>query len=122
MILVIGGAGQGKLDYVLGKTGLGPEDVARDPVSARTKPIFDGLAQWIRAHPDGDLDDLLEVNPEVIVLCDEVGCGVVPVDPAERAWREAVGRLCCALAERARGVERVFCGLGMVLKGEDIWN
>lgn len=122
MILVIGGAGQGKLDYVLGKTGLGPEDVARDPVSARTKPIFDGLAQWVRAHPDGDLDGLLEVNPEVIVLCDEVGCGVVPVEPAQRTRREAVGRLCCRLAARAERVERIFCGLPMVLKGEGPWN
>ena len=122
MILVIGGAGQGKLDYVLGKTGLGPEDVARDPVSARTKPIFDGLAQWVRAHPDGDLDGLLEVNPEVIVLCDEVGCGVVPVDPAQRKRREQVGRLCCRLAKRAERVERIFCGLPMVLKGEGPWN
>ena len=122
MILLIGGAGQGKLAYALEKTGLGEADVARDPVSARTRPIFAGLETWVRAHPGAGLGDLLEVNPDVVILCDEVGCGVVPVDPSERAWREEVGRLCCALAERARGVERVFCGLGMVLKGEDIWN
>lgn len=29
MILIIGGAGQGKLDYVLQKTGYGPAQVAR---------------------------------------------------------------------------------------------
>ena len=110
MILIVGGAKQGKLDYVLKKTGLGPEDVARNPESARNNPIFDGLAQCVRAHPD------------VIILCDEVGCGVVPVDPAERAWREAVGRLCCVLAERAERVERIYCGLSMVLKGEGTWN
>lgn len=118
MILIIGGAGQGKLDYVLQKTGYGPAQVARTPEEARTRPVFAGLEDW----PELDEAALLEANPDVILICDEVGCGVVPVDPAERAWREAVGRLCCALAERARGVERVFCGLGMVLKGEDIWN
>lgn len=37
-------------------------------------------------------------HPETIYLCDEVGCGVVPVDPGQRAWREAVGRCCVALA------------------------
>ena len=31
MILIIGGAGQGKLDYVLQKTGYGPAQVARTP-------------------------------------------------------------------------------------------
>ena len=61
-------------------------------------------------------------NPSAIVTCDEVGCGVVPVEPAQRARREAVGRLCCRLAERAERVERIFCGLPMVLKGEGPWN
>ena len=36
MILIIGGAGQGKLDYVLQKTGNGPAQVARTPEEART--------------------------------------------------------------------------------------
>ena len=58
----------------------------------------------------------------MILICDEVGCGVVPVEPAQRARREAVGRLCCRLAERAERVERIFCGLPMVLKGEGPWN
>lgn len=122
MILLIGGAGQGKLAYALEKTGLGEADVARDPVSARTRPIFAGLETWVRAHPGAGLGDLLEVNPDVVILCDEVGCGVVPVDPSERAWREEVGRLCCALAQKAGRVERIFCGLGMVLKGEEGWK
>ncbi len=122
MILIVGGMGQGKLDYVLEKTGLGPRDVAHTPEEAMTKPIFDGLADWMREHPGEDLDALWEANPDLIVLCDEVGCGVVPMDRAERDWREAVGRLCCELARRASRVERVFCGLAMVLKGEGAWN
>lgn len=122
MILVIGGAGQGKLDYVLSKTGYGRDDVALDPETARDKPILAHLERWLRDHPEETLDGLLRANPEVIVLCDEVGCGVVPMDRADRQWREAVGRLCCALAQRADRVERVFCGLGMTLKGAGTWN
>lgn len=122
MILVIGGAGQGKLDYVLEKTGCGPDEVAYDPETARTKPIFAGLEGWVRTHPEETLEGLLEANPGIVVLCDEVGCGVVPMDQEERAWREAVGRLCCALAARAGRVERVFCGLSMTLKGEETWK
>ncbi|MDO5132963.1 MAG: cobinamide kinase, partial [Eubacteriales bacterium] len=43
---------------------------------------------------------------------------VVPVDPKERAAREAAGRLACLLAARADVVIRVCCGLPQVLKGE----
>ena len=118
MILIIGGAGQGKLDYVLQKTGYGPAQVARTPEEARTRPVFAGLEDW----PELDEAALLEANPDVILICDEVGCGVVPVEPAQRARREAVGRLRCRLAERAERVERIFCGLPMVLKGEGPWN
>lgn len=118
MILIIGGAGQGKLDYVLQKTGYGPAQVARTPEEARTRPVFAGLEDW----PELDEAALLEANPDVILICDEVGCGVVPVEPAQRARREAVGRLCCRLAEWAERVERIFCGLPMVLKGEGPWN
>ena len=37
-------------------------------------------------------------------------------------WREAVGRLCCALAGRAETVERIFCGIPMTLRGDSGWN
>ena len=118
MILIIGGAAQGKLDYVLQKTGYAPDQVAHTPEEARSKPVFDGLEQW----PHLDEGALLAVNPDLILICDEVGCGVVPVDPAQRAWREDVGRLCCRLAQRAERVERIFCGLPMILKGDKPWN
>ncbi|MEG1072216.1 MAG: bifunctional adenosylcobinamide kinase/adenosylcobinamide-phosphate guanylyltransferase [Oscillospiraceae bacterium] len=122
MILIVGGTGQGKLQYVLKKTGLRLEDVAYNPADAAEKPIFSGLEGWLRTHPEETLERLLARNPGVIILCDEVGCGVVPIAPEERAYRETVGRLCCRLAEQAVGVERVFCGLAMCLKGETIWN
>ena len=112
MTLIIGGAGQGKLDYALEKTGYGPDQVARTPEEARTRPIFAGLEQW----PELDENELLAANPEVILICDEVGCGVVPVDREDRSWREKVGRTCCRLAERASAVYRVTCGLGARLK------
>ena len=118
MILVIGGAGQGKLDYVLQKTGYTPDQVAHTPEEAETRPVFGGLEGW----PDLNEEALLAVNPDIILICDEVGCGVVPVEREQRAWREQVGRLCCRLAARAERVERIFCGLPMVLKGETSWN
>ena len=118
MILIIGGVGQGKLDYVLRRTGYTRAQVAHTPEQAETLPVFYGLERW----PELDEARLLSANPEVILICAEVGCGVVPADPAQRKWREGVGRLCCRLARRASRVERIFCGLPMVLKGEGEWN
>ena len=51
------------------------------------------------------------------VTCDEVGCGVVPLDPEEERYREAVGRLCCALAAEADAVVRVIAGVPQYIKG-----
>ena len=59
---------------------------------------------------------LLERNPGAVVVCDEVGLGVVPLDPFERRWREETGRALCLLAAAAERVERVSCGLGQRLK------
>ena len=53
-----------------------------------------------------------------VVTATEVGGGVVPIDPADRAAREASGRLACLLAVRADCVVQMFCGLPTVLKGE----
>ena len=59
-----------------------------------------------------------ELSAYDIVLATEVGGGVVPMDPAERAGREAAGRLACLLAARAGCVVQMFCGIPTVLKGE----
>ncbi|MBQ8507415.1 MAG: bifunctional adenosylcobinamide kinase/adenosylcobinamide-phosphate guanylyltransferase [Clostridia bacterium] len=55
-------------------------------------------------------------HPGAIVVSNEVGYGVVPVDPADRAWREAVGRAMCILAQQAEAVTRVVCGIGVRIK------
>ena len=126
MILIVGGVGQGKLAYALKQTGLSMDQVAFCPVDAGPeRPILAHLERWVRATEavEGPVEDLLERCPEVVILCDQVGCGVVPMAREERDWRERVGRLCCALAARADRVERLFCGLPQVLKGEkEKWN
>ena len=53
-----------------------------------------------------------------VVTCDEIGCGVVPIERNDENWREAVGRLCCALAEQADAVIRVWAGVPQFIKGE----
>ena len=67
------------------------------------------------AAKSGDLPALAEELAKYdVVIATEVGGGVVPVSPDERAAREAAGRLNCLLAQRAETVARVFCGIPMV--------
>lgn len=61
-------------------------------------------------------EQLIRCNPDVILVSDEVGYGVVPIDVFDRAYREAVGRICTKLAAYSSEVTRVVCGIGMVIK------
>ena len=66
-----------------------------------------------------DLEKLAdELAAYDVVIATEIGGGIVPIDPAERAAREAAGRLACLLAARASCVVEMFCGLPTALKGE----
>ena len=62
--------------------------------------------------------ELIQRNPEVVLVSDEVGYGVVPVDAFDRAYRERVGRICTELASYSKKVVRVVCGIGMVIKND----
>lgn len=59
---------------------------------------------------------ILEENRELILICDEIGCGLVPVDAFEREYRESTGRVMNALTEQAERVDRVVCGIGRRIK------
>ena len=122
MRLVIGGAHQGKLDWVLQQTGFTRNDVAGTLEDAVHKPILHALHREVRTllqqgrNPGQAVEELLRRNPGIIILCDEIGCGVVPIDAFERTWREETGRICCLLAARAERVDRVFCGIASCIK------
>ena len=129
MVLIVGGTSQGKrqraLELFLGKRApsvvLG-EDCPLEGVPAGE--VFCGLHRYIRRlmesgkDPVGAVESLAGSCPEIVITCDEIGCGIVPLDPFEREWREVTGRILCSLAARASRVERVTCGIPQVLKGE----
>ena len=108
MILIVGGFAAGKRAYAREVLGYG-----EDRMSCRIDddaPVFYGL----ESQPDTPLEKLLQKD---VVICDEIGCGLVPLDAAQRQRREQVGRLCIALAREADRVIRVVCGVGTDLKG-----
>ena len=61
-------------------------------------------------------EQLIRKNPNVVIVTDEIGYGIVPADPFEREYRETNGRICTELAEYAECVFRVVCGIGKAIK------
>lgn len=110
MILIVGGAYQGKRDYALKTLGCPPDKLV-GPVEALVR-------EWLKDGKDplAEMPRMAAAWADAVVLLTEVGSGVVPMDADDRAWREAVGRCGAYLAARASRVVRVFCGIGTVIK------
>ena len=54
----------------------------------------------------------------VVVVSDELGLGMVPLDPLSRAFRDLTGLVHQRVAAAADEVHVVIAGLPMTLKGE----
>ena len=67
-------------------------------------------------YPEDDIMSFLVSYEDFIIICDEIGNGIVPIDPFEREYRERVGRILVQLAKRAEEVERIICGIGQKIK------
>lgn len=127
MRLIIGGYAQGKLKYVLLKYHLEKETVWDGvlPDNIRTKKktvIINHFHIWIKKCllegdcPEEEILSFLDCNEDCIIISDEVGNGIVPDNSFEREYRERLGRLLVVLADRAKEVERVICGIGQKIK------
>ncbi len=57
-----------------------------------------------------------QITKELVIIMNEVGSGVVPMDKDERLWREAVGRVSCIFSKRADRVYRLIAGIPQRLK------
>lgn len=109
MILIIGGACQGKTTYA--KEQFGEEYSIIDEYHLRVREqLKEGK------DPLKEAESLLKDHEDCIIVSNEVGYGLVPIDAFERAYREAVGRVNCYLARKASQVIRIICGIGTNIK------
>lgn len=115
MLLIVGGEGSGKRSFAR-TLGYSQQDMADAVLDAR--PVLYHLEQMVFADPECTDTLLGELVNKEVVICNEVGSGVIPADRAERVGREATGRLCVLLAQKADCVVRMVSGLPMVIKGE----
>ena len=126
MLLITGGAFQGKLDYALEITGLDEGSVVDgeycdydEIYEARIIYRFHELIRRLLIN-DEDIPEyvekLIKINPEAVIIVNEVGSGIIPIDPVDRRYRETVGRTSCLIAKSAKEVHRVICGMGVRIK------
>ena len=144
MEVYFGGAFQGKLEYVLEKKGClkvadGADCSLKDIKEAQ---VLNHLHLYIKRlinkegaaynttvddtittdttaktmSADEIINDIYEANRDIILICDEVGGGIVPLKKEDRIYREAVGRALCCAVKKSDRVERVMCGIGQCLK------
>jgi len=127
MIIIIGGAFQGKKQYAERVTGI-PGDQMTDGADCSLEEIYScqclyHFHEWVRRKlPDikdyeQEARKIFEANPELLLIANELGCGVVPANAFDRNFRETEGRLLTCLAGMSSEVHRVVCGIGTVIKG-----
>lgn len=109
MIFVTGPMFSGKREYIKSALNLSDEEFAERAVW-NVEELVSEKAVTLEAIAD-------ELALKEIVIADEIGCGLVPLDASEREKRERAGRLACMLAERADTVIRVVCGCPQILRG-----
>lgn len=114
MILVIGGHASGKRSYVREVLGYGEADFCH--ALEQPGPVLCDLQELVARAPGRAMDLLPGLLAREVVICDEVGCGIVPTDPGARLAREETGRLCIALARQAAKVVRLYCGIPTTIK------
>lgn len=141
LYLIIGAAFQGKLAYagqqyrqLSGCDEFAVSDgAATDLEDSLSSPLIDHLHEMLRRLPADEADFQAAVTDWLdklayklaqypgqlqIIILDEIGGGLIPMDAGDRLWRERCGRLGCRLAELAGRVDRIWCGLPVVLKDQ----
>lgn len=188
MILIFGGAYQGKLDFAKKKLNVSEEGIYEEAISKKdiseegiykvggtgkaedVQDFFNkdtlciyGLHNWVRKivvekkDPDAEVLDFIEEikkreatsiskaaesgnknqnentnknqnenrnentnknqkENQLLVIMDDISQGIVPLDPLDRAYREANGRAMVALSMEASEVYRIFCGIPSRIK------
>lgn len=125
--MVIGGFSQGKRAYA---EKLYPNIKWTDGTNCSFEELFfcegiinfhEYIRRWMKNREGTEraeelAEDMIERNPGLILVCSEIGCGLVPADPFDRMYREETGRICTKLALFSERIDRVVCGIGTRIK------
>lgn len=120
MILIIGGAYQGKLSFAKEAFGITDADVhtcSAGEIDFSKRCIYK-IEEFTRHHPDpmGYFQAHRDQWQDSVLILEDIFCGVVPLGAETRAWRQNTGRLSQYFSREATRVSRIFCGLELRLK------
>ena len=124
MKLIIGGAYQGKREYAKTAYHLTAEDIFTCGGEAIdfSHPCIDKIEEFTFSlvkdgkDPVAYFEEHKNEWKDAVLICQDIFCGVVPMDADLRQWRQETGRLCQYLTKNADSVSRIFCGLEQRLK------
>lgn len=124
MVLVFGGAYNGKLDFVKEKFNVNEDDIFYCGVNEInfSKKVICGLHKFTYNNILKDISSLQYIKENInlfkdkIIISDEISSGIVPLKKEERMWREETGRCLQYLSKEASCVYRIFCGIPTIIK------
>lgn len=128
MIMITGGSFQGKRDCLKRLYGFSDGDILNgaecsfnEVFTASAVADYHELVRRLIAENTDAVkftEKLCRENPNMTVIINEIGCGIIPIEKSERIYREEVGRAGCIIAAHSGTVLRVFCGIPQAIKGE----
>lgn len=128
MIMITGGAFSGKKDYAKKRFGFSDEDILNGGectleavFTAKCVADYQFLVKRLLEENEDAQEftkRLCKENPSTVVIINEIGAGIIPLEKSDRIWREETGRSGCFIARNSSEVIRLACGIPTTIKGE----
>ena len=124
MVLVFGGAYNGKLDFVKDKFNINEDDIFYCGLNEIdfSKKVICGFHKFTYNNILNDINSIQYIKENIdlfkdkVIISDEISSGVVPLKKEDRMWREETGRCLQYLSKESSCVYRVFCGIPTIIK------
>lgn len=125
MVLVFGGAYNGKIDFVKEEFNINENDIfyCNENEIDFSKKVICGLHKFTYNNIRENIDSLEYIKENInlfkdkIIISDEISSGIVPLKKEDRLWREETGRCLQYLSKESSCVYRIFCGIPTIIKG-----
>ena len=95
-------------NHMFDKAGDNFDDFSDEAVDTMESEILQEIADF--------LDEAEKSTKTIIIVTNEIGCGIVPEYKMSRIFRDIAGRVNQYIASRAQGVHLVVCGIPIKIK------